>query len=108
MTPPTAYEVAGDANGNPVDRRCGHLASIADVTPRTPGECEDCIREGTKWLHLRLCLECGQVACCNSSPERHASKHAATAQHAIARSLEPGEEWAWCFPDELFLLPVDG
>ena len=101
------YQVAGDANGRPVQRDCPHLSSIADVEPATPRACEDCLREGTTWVHLRLCLACGHVGCCDNSPMRHATAHYRSSEHAIMNSAEPGEDWAWCYPDELFLLPVE-
>ncbi|MUL45238.1 UBP-type zinc finger domain-containing protein [Mycobacterium sp. CBMA293] len=72
------------------------LTAIREVTPRTDG-CEQCLQLGTRWVHLRLCLTCGQVGCCDSSPMRHASSHAQTAGHPIVRSLEPGESWRWCY-----------
>jgi Zn-finger in ubiquitin-hydrolases and other protein len=59
---------------------------------------------GTPWLHLRICLECGHVGCCDSSPERHASRHAGTSGHPIMRSLEPGEDWSWCFEDQVAMV----
>ncbi|MGW4032511.1 UBP-type zinc finger domain-containing protein [Streptomyces sp. NPDC004838] len=77
-----------------------HLSMIRDVTPKTPQGCEDCLREGTVWVHLRLCLTCGQVGCCDSSPMRHARAHAASAGHPIIQSFEPGEDWRWCFIDD--------
>ena len=80
---------------------CSHLDQIHDVTPRTPEGCEDCLKIGSGWVHLRLCLTCGQVGCCDSSPNRHASKHARAAKHAIVRSFEPGEDWRWCFVDQM-------
>jgi uncharacterized UBP type Zn finger protein len=68
--------------------------------------CEDCLRSGGKWLHLRICLSCGHVGCCDSSPGRHASRHAAEVSHPIVRSLEPGEDWCWCFEDEVaYVIP---
>jgi hypothetical protein len=81
---------------------CTHLDTI-EVTelPEAVDGCEDCLREGTKWVHLRICLGCGHVGCCDDSPERHASAHAAQSAHPIIRSLEPGEDWCWCFADEL-------
>lgn len=100
----TRYEVAGDGDGRPTDRTCDHLGQIADVTPSTPG-CEECLRDGTQWVHLRECLLCGHVGCCDSSPMRHATAHFHDTEHPIARSIEPGEEWAWCFADELVLTP---
>ena len=86
---------------------CTHLDQI-DVRelPASVDGCEDCLRTGGKWLHLRICLTCGHVGCCDDSPNRHASAHHRESEHAIIRSLEPGEEWCWCFVDELaFLLP---
>jgi uncharacterized UBP type Zn finger protein len=79
---------------------CTHLDQIRDVTPRTRG-CEECLASGDLWVHLRVCLTCGHVGCCDSSKNRHASKHYAAQGHPIVRSGEPGEDWAWCFIDEL-------
>jgi hypothetical protein len=101
----TNYVVVGDLEGRPVDRPCGHLGTIQDVTPNTPGACEDCLREGTEWVHLRLCLECGHVGCCDNSPRRHATAHWHATSHPIVRSIEPGEDWAWCYADEFVLEP---
>jgi hypothetical protein len=78
---------------------CSHVSLIRDVTPSADG-CEDCLRIGSRWVHLRLCLQCGHVGCCDSSPNRHASKHAPAAGHPIVRSFEPGEDWRWCYVDE--------
>jgi CPA1 family monovalent cation:H+ antiporter len=72
-----------------------------DVQPNTPGECEDCVREGSRWVHLRLCLACGHVGCCDSSPRRHATAHFHESDHPVIRSAEPGETWRWCFVHEL-------
>ncbi|HVP15345.1 MAG TPA: UBP-type zinc finger domain-containing protein [Terriglobales bacterium] len=82
-------------------RRCTHTEQIRDVTPRTPEGCEDCLASGSEWVHLRLCLTCGHVGCCDSSPNRHARRHAQATGHAIVRSFEPGEDWRWCFVDEV-------
>lgn len=84
---------------------CTHLDTI-QVTelPASVEGCEDCLREGGVWLHLRICLACGHVGCCDSSPHRHASRHAASASHPLIRSLEPGEDWSWCFEDEVGML----
>jgi uncharacterized UBP type Zn finger protein len=84
---------------------CTHLDQIRDVTPSADG-CEDCLRIGSWWVHLRLCLTCGHVGCCDSSPNRHASAHAKETGHPIVRSLEPGEDWAWCYVDEVVLEPA--
>ena len=83
---------------------CRHLDQIRDVVPSAPG-CEECLRIGSGWVHLRLCMTCGHVGCCDSSPNRHASKHARAAGHPIVRSMEPGETWLWCYVDEVFLVP---
>ena len=77
-----------------------HLSMVRPVAPRTPQGCEDCLRMGTAWVHLRLCLTCGHVGCCDSSPMRHARAHAATDGHPIVRSFEHGEDWRWCFVHE--------
>ena len=79
-----------------------HLAFVRPVSPRTPGACEDCLALGTPWVHLRLCLTCGKVGCCESSPKRHERAHAQTDGHPIVRSLEPGETGRWCYIDEDF------
>ena len=83
---------------------CTHLdhVLITELPESVPG-CEDCLASGGKWMHLRLCLECGHVGCCDDSPNRHASAHAAGAEHPIIRSIEPGEDWSWCYPDELLM-----
>jgi hypothetical protein len=79
-----------------------HVSWIRDVGPRTRG-CEECLRMGTPWLHLRLCLSCGHVGCCDSSPMRHARAHAGVHGHPIVASLEPGESWRWCYVDEVLV-----
>ena len=82
-----------------------HLAFVrADVEPRTPEGCEECLRIGSPWVHLRLCLTCGHVGCCDSSPSRHA-RRARRRRSAIrsSQSFEPGEDWRWCYVDEAFV-----
>jgi Na+/H+ antiporter len=80
---------------------CGHLEHApAQISPNGPGICEDCIREGTRTVHLRICLSCGKVGCCNSSVGRHAERHFTQTLHPVMRSFEPGESWRWCFIDE--------
>jgi uncharacterized UBP type Zn finger protein len=81
---------------------CPHFAQIRDVHPNTRG-CEECLKTGDTWVHLRLCLICGHVGCCDSSINKHATKHYHRTKHPIIRSLEPGETWGWCYPDELTL-----
>ena len=85
---------------------CTHLDQIRQVTPNTVG-CEECMKTGDSWVHLRLCLSCGHVGCCDDSPERHATAHYHSTSHPIIRSLEPGEDWNWCYIDEVAFL-VDG
>jgi hypothetical protein len=85
----------------PPGAECEHLAEAPCVlTPNTPEGCEECLATGSTWVHLRLCLQCGHVGCCDSSPERHATKHFESEGHPVMRSFEPGEEWRWCFVDE--------
>jgi uncharacterized UBP type Zn finger protein len=82
---------------------CMHLDQIRDVRPHTTLGCEDCLKIGSSWVHLRLCMTCGHVGCCDSSPNKHASKHFQHTQHPIVRSFEPGETWGWCYVDRLML-----
>lgn len=100
------YVVVGDAEGRPTDAACGHLDQIKDVPPSTLDGCEDCLREGSQWVHLRKCLSCGHVGCCDNSPRRHATEHWHASSHPIVESFQPDEQWAWCYPDELLLSPV--
>lgn len=82
---------------------CTHLQDIREIRPRSAG-CEECLKMGESWLHLRLCLTCGHVGCCDSSPGRHATKHFRKTYHPLIRSLEPGENWAWCYVDQANLM----
>ena len=84
---------------------CTHLDQIHDVTPRTPNGCEECLQIGDSWVHLRLCLICGHVGCCDSSKNKHATKHFHATGHPIVQSFEPGEDWLWCFVDEVAMEP---
>lgn len=81
---------------------CKHLDSIRDVTPSAEG-CEDCLRIGSRWVHLRLCLTCGHVGCCDSSPNRHARAHWREHGHPVVQSFEPGESWRWCYEDKAWV-----
>jgi CPA2 family monovalent cation:H+ antiporter-2 len=85
-----------------VSAACAHLGDVRAVLPSARG-CEECLRTGDAWVHLRLCMTCGHVGCCDSSKNRHASKHYAPTGHPIIKSLEPGEDWAWCYPDKTYL-----
>jgi uncharacterized UBP type Zn finger protein len=84
---------------------CTHLNQV-EVTqlPESVEGCEECLAVGDPWLHLRICLVCGKVGCCDDSPNRHATAHARSSGHPLIRSLEPHEEWSYCYPDDLALL----
>jgi len=84
---------------------CEHVAAQHPVVPSADG-CEDCLRDGTRWVHLRLCMECGHMGCCDSSPQRHARAHWHAAEHPIVRSAERGEDWGYCFEHDLMLRPA--
>ena len=86
---------------------CEHLKEIKPVEPHSTG-CEDCLKIGGRWVHLRLCESCGHVGCCDSSPNTHATKHYHSTDHPIIKSFEPGENWGYCYVDDLFYetLPV--
>jgi uncharacterized UBP type Zn finger protein len=87
---------------------CTHLDEVTlHELPASVHGCEDCLREGSKWLHLRVCLTCGHVGCCDSSPNRHATAHHQVTSHPIIRSIEPGEDWSWCYVDEVTFV-LDG
>jgi uncharacterized UBP type Zn finger protein len=82
--------------------RCIHLDSVTlTELPGTVDGCPDCLATGDPWCHLRICLSCGHVGCCDDSPNRHASAHAASSGHPLIRSIQPGEDWSWCFVDEV-------
>lgn len=81
---------------------CTHLDSIHKVKPSAPG-CEECLKTGGSWVHLRLCMQCGHVGCCDSSRGKHATRHFHATGHPIMRSIEPGETWLWCYVDEVVL-----
>ena len=81
---------------------CDHLGHVkVTELPEAVEGCEECLKSGDRWLHLRICLECGQVGCCDSSPNRHASRHASQSGHPLIRSLQPGETWSYCFLDDV-------
>lgn len=80
---------------------CEHLRAARDHQPNTPDGCEECLATGDEWVHLRLCLGCGHVGCCDSSKNRHATKHYRATRHPVIRSFEPGETWRYCYVDEL-------
>jgi len=86
-----------------IEAACDHLRDVAEsfVEPRTPEGCEECLRDGTTWVHLRLCLTCGHVGCCDSSPNKHATAHSHAEAHPLVQSYEPGEDWWWCYVDNV-------
>jgi uncharacterized UBP type Zn finger protein len=86
-----------------VQTECTHLDQVSTLIPNTPDGCEECLATGDRWVHLRLCVTCGHVGCCDSSPNRHATKHYRRTSHPLVASYEPGENWMWCYPDELFI-----
>jgi Zn-finger in ubiquitin-hydrolases and other protein len=88
---------------------CTHIDTIelTDLPDDIAG-CEDCLRIGARWVHLRMCTACGGIRCCNDSPNRHATAHAHSSGHPVIRSAEPGEEWFWCYVDEVAFLVGGG
>lgn len=84
-------------------RECHHKDEIAEVNPLDITVCEDCVKSGDSWVSLRMCLTCGHVGCCNSSKNRHATKHFQDTEHPIVKSVTPNEEFMWCYVDELYL-----
>jgi hypothetical protein len=85
------------------DRACAHMSAIESVKHAQSHECEECVKVGSSWVHLRICQSCGVTLCCDSSPNRHASKHARASNHPVIASAEPGERWLYCFPDDAFV-----
>ena len=86
-------------------QKCAHLEAVKNPAPKTPDGCEDCLKIGARWVHLRLCQMCGHVGCCDSSKNKHATKHFNQTKHPIVKSFEPNEDWGWCYEDELFFEP---
>jgi uncharacterized UBP type Zn finger protein len=92
------------------ETECTHLRHVTrpravPVQPRSLG-CQECLARGDRWVHLRLCMTCGHVGCCDSSPNRHATQHFHATDHPVIKSFEPGEAWAWCYVDELAVDPI--
>lgn len=85
--------------------RCTHLEGLEPVTPNTQG-CEECLELGDSWVHLRLCLNCGHVGCCDTSKNKHATAHFHAVHHPVIRSLQPGEHWIYCYEDDLVMAPA--
>jgi hypothetical protein len=82
---------------------CAHITAVAEVKQPRERVCEACVAIGARWVHLRTCQACGATLCCDSSPNRHASQHAADAGHPVIASGEPGERWLYCYPDDAFM-----
>ena len=82
--------------------KCKHLTEVRDVAPGAQG-CEDCLKTGDSWVHLRMCLICGHVGCCDSSKNKHATKHFNATSHPVMKSFQAGEQWGWCYVDEIYL-----
>ena len=89
--------------GRTLATHCSHAGQIREVTPSTLDGCEDCLKIGDTWVHLRLCLTCGRVGCCDNSKNKHATGHFQAVGHPIIRSFEPHEDWCWCYVDEVLL-----
>lgn len=86
-----------------MDQPCGHLKQIHDVKHPKKRQCDECVPIGARWVHLRTCQQCGTTLCCDSSPNKHASKHAGAVGHPVVASAEPGERWLYCYPDEAYV-----
>ena len=83
---------------------CAHIGEVKITRlPESVDGCEECLKDGGKWVHLRICLVCGHVGCCDSSPNRHATGHFEQTGHPLIRSIEPGEQWSWCYVDQIGL-----
>jgi ubiquitin-hydrolase Zn-finger-containing protein len=85
------------------NQNCTHLDAISSIKEPKRRECRECVEMGGKWVHLRTCQECGNTHCCDSSPNRHATKHAHSTGHPVIASAEPGERWLYCYPDDRFV-----
>jgi len=83
-------------------KHCNHLKESPKAKPRAEG-CEECLKMGDEWVHLRACLQCGHVGCCDSSKNKHATRHFHATRHPLVQSIEPGEDWVWCYVDEVVL-----
>jgi len=84
------------------DTACTHIDAISTVKHARKRQCDECVKIGSSWVHLRTCQTCGATLCCDSSPKRHASHHAAATAHPVVASAEPGEQWLYCYPDDAF------
>lgn len=85
------------------DQLCEHVSALEEVKTPKKRECEECVKVGDDWVHLRTCQTCGGTHCCDSSPNRHATRHAQVTGHPVVASAEPGERWLYCYPDHSFV-----
>jgi uncharacterized UBP type Zn finger protein len=86
------------------NQKCDHLNQInPGVKPKTPEGCEECLKLGDTWVHLRMCLVCGHIGCCDQSKNKHATKHFQSTKHPVIKSFQPGEDWRWCYVDEMYV-----
>jgi uncharacterized UBP type Zn finger protein len=85
------------------DSGCAHIAAITSVKQPKRRKCEECVKIGAQWVHLRTCQQCGRTLCCDNSPNRHATKHARESGHPVIASAEPDEQWLYCYPDDVFV-----
>ena len=84
------------------DPACAHITAVTTIKRAKRHECEECMKIGGRWVHLRTCQTCGMTLCCDNSPNRHATKHAKATSHPVIASAEPGEQWLYCYPDDAF------
>lgn len=90
-----------------MNKQCEHVSEIREVSPSADG-CEECLKTGDTWVHLRLCATCGHVGCCDNSKNRHATKHFRATGHPLCKSFEPNEDWGWCYVDEVYIKRMPG
>lgn len=87
-----------------MDQQCEHFEQVdVNISPKTPEGCEECLKMGDEWVHLRKCLSCGHIGCCDSSKNKHATAHFHQTNHPIVQSFQPGEDWIWCYIDEIYI-----
>jgi uncharacterized UBP type Zn finger protein len=102
---PVTKQSSSATSSNVAAAACTHLDTVEVLElPEPPLGCEECLKTGDRWLHLRMCLACGKVGCCDSSPNKHATAHYHETSHPLVRSAEPGEDWSWCYVDEVALV----
>lgn len=89
-----------------MDSVCEHLRDVHQVEPKTPEGCEECLAIGDRWVHLRLCMTCGHVGCCDSSKNKHATKHFHATEHPVIQSFQPDEDWLYCYVDDQMVEPA--